>query len=103
MDVHRSRRIGKGLIFILVDQRDAFWIADLNHCHATPRGRRGGTEEDGNLRPTLDDLHAQIVALRMVIKRGREVILPPAREFGVFTRPSFRISGCRQRRLSKRA
>jgi hypothetical protein len=78
--VHRSRRVGERLILILIDQRDALRVGGLNHCHATPRDGGRGAEEYGNLCPTLDDLQVQVVALRMIVKRGREVTPPVARE-----------------------
>src|SRR5262249_42073820 len=46
-------------------------------------------EEHGNLRPTLEDLHAQIVSLPMLIKRRSQITLPPAREIGRLHQPQF--------------
>ena len=80
MHVHRSRRVGKGLILILVNQRDALWVGDLNKCYATPRDGSDSAEKYGNLRPTLENVQRQIVALCVVIKRGREVTSPAASE-----------------------
>ena len=80
MHVHRSRRVGEGLVLILVNQRDALWVPNLNKCYATPRDGGDSGEEYGNLRPALEDVHGQLVALSMVVVRGREVTSPAARK-----------------------
>jgi hypothetical protein len=91
--VHRSRRVCERLILILVDQRDALRVGDLNHGHATPRDGGGCAEEYGDLCPTLEDLQVQDTALRMVVKRGSEVTRPSAREVWRFYQPQFAHKG----------
>jgi|HubBroStandDraft_4_1064222.scaffolds.fasta_scaffold03572_4 DNA invertase Pin-like site-specific DNA recombinase len=76
MHVHRSRRVCYRLILILVNQRDAFWIVNLNYRRATSRNRFGRGEKHGDLSPTLTDSDHQVVVFRMPVKRGDKIAIP---------------------------
>ena len=89
MHVHRSHRIGQGLILILVDQRGAFWVVNLNHCRAAAGHGRGRGEEYDDLRPALEDMDHQIVTFRMPVKGGDEVTAPAPRKVRDSNQPHF--------------
>jgi DNA invertase Pin-like site-specific DNA recombinase len=76
MHVHRSRRVCYWLILILVNQRNAFRIVNLNYRRATPRNRFGRGEEHGDLSPTLTDSDHQVVVFRMPVERGDKIAIP---------------------------
>jgi len=87
--VHRSCRVCEWLILILVDQRDAFRVADLNHRRAAPGDGCGCGEKHGELRPSLEDIDHQVVAPGMTVKRRDKVTMPASSEIRDFDQAQF--------------
>jgi hypothetical protein len=87
--VHRSCRVCQRLILVLVDQRDAFRVADLNHRSATARDGCGRREKHGELHPRLEDIDHQVVTLRVTVKRRDKVASPASSEIRDSDEPQF--------------
>src|SRR5712691_5039893 len=74
--VQGAHGVGERLILILVGQGEAVRVVHLKNGRtaAGHGGFRG--KEHGDLRPALEDIDHQIVALDMAVERGEEVTAP---------------------------
>jgi len=80
--VQGAHGVGQRLILILIGQGEAVRVVHLDDGRAaTGHGRFGG-KEHGDLRPALEDIDQQIVALHVAVKRGEEVTPPASGQVG---------------------
>ena len=89
MHVHCFHRIRERLILVLVDQRRPFGVVHMNHRRTTARHGHWCGEVHDDLRPTLENIDYQSVALRVAVIGGDQVTAPASLEVRDSRQPQF--------------